>query len=156
MAFAQQTLVPVEKSKHEIEVMLAKAGATGFGYMAQDNKAMLAFTFHSFGYKILFDLPKKDEFAHTPGRQHRVRHPDDVYRFWEQACRSRWRAMALIIKAKLEAVEIGLTSIEKEFAGDMVMGDGQTVYDHLRTAIVGGKVPKALPFFGGEDERRNR
>jgi hypothetical protein len=71
-----------------------------------------------------------------------------MMRAWEQACRSRWRALALIIKAKLEAVDLGITSVEKEFAPDMVMGDGRTVYEQMLAAIKSGTAPKTLPFFG--------
>jgi hypothetical protein len=44
----------------------------------------------------------------------------------EQACRQRWRALALAIKAKLEAVEAGITSFEDEFMAHIVLPDGST------------------------------
>ena len=40
--------------------------------------------------------------------------------------RQRWRALALCIKAKLEAVECGITSFEEEFLAHVVMPNGQT------------------------------
>ena len=41
--------------------------------------------------------------------------------------RQRWRALALVIKAKLEAVEAGIVTFEEEFAMHMVLPNGQTV-----------------------------
>ena len=34
---------------------------------------------------------------------------------WEQACRQRWRALALVIKAKLEAIDAEISTFEEEF-----------------------------------------
>jgi len=45
---------------------------------------------------------------------------------WEQACRQRWRALALVIKAKLEAVGSGISVFEEEFLANIVMPDGST------------------------------
>ena len=34
---------------------------------------------------------------------------------WEQGCRSRWRAILLILLAKFEAIEAGISTFEREF-----------------------------------------
>lgn len=102
--------------------------------------------------KIMFrlPLPRKDErrFTHTTGRG-KLRHPDDQIRKWEQACRSRWRALALAIKAKLEAVSVGITTFEDEFMAHIVMPDGMTVGQHVRPRIAAayesGQVTPLLP-----------
>lgn len=73
------------------------------------------------------------------------RHPDDAYRAWEQACRSRYRALNLCIKAKLEAVEQGITTFEAEFLAHFVMPNNQTlgeaIIPQLEDACVRGKLP---------------
>ena len=68
---------------------------------------------------------------------------------WEQACRQRWRALALVIKAKLEAVESGITTFEDEFLAHIVMPDGQTVATHIKPRIAeayeGGRMLALMP-----------
>ena len=46
----------------------------------------------------------------------------------EQGKRSRWRALYLVVKAKLEAVSSGIVSMEDEFLAQTVMNDGETVW----------------------------
>jgi hypothetical protein len=69
---------------------------------------------------------------------------------WEQACRQRWRALALVVKAKLEAVECGISTFEEEFLAWMMLPDGSTVGDRmlpqLETAYRTGQMPPLLPW----------
>ena len=71
------------------------------------------------------------------------------YKLWEQATRQRWRALALVIKAKMEAVESGISEFEDEFMSNIVMPDGKTVAEHARplieSAYRSGKVTALLP-----------
>ena len=46
---------------------------------------------------------------------------------WVQACQQRWRALLLIIRGKLEAVESAITTLESEFLANVVLPDGGTV-----------------------------
>ncbi len=68
---------------------------------------------------------------------------------WEQACRQRWRALALVIKAKLEAVSAGISVFEDEFLANIVLPDGQLVGQWLRPQLAvsyeGGRMPPLLP-----------
>jgi hypothetical protein len=41
--------------------------------------------------------------------------------------RARWRALLLVIKAKLESVESGIATFEEEFMAQIVLPDDQTV-----------------------------
>jgi len=54
---------------------------------------------------------------------------------WQQACRARWRALLLCIKAKLEAIESGITEFEDEFLPYIVLPDGRTAAEWLRPQI---------------------
>jgi hypothetical protein len=145
--YASQTMVSVDKSRSEIERLLMRHGAQGFAYATEGNSAMIGFRHNNLAYKIFLPLPEREQFNRTPKGRKR-RYAEDAERAWEQACRSHWRALGLIVKAKLEAVALGITTIEKEFAPDLIMGDGRTLYEHTSAAIVAGKVPKALPYFG--------
>jgi hypothetical protein len=54
---------------------------------------------------------------------------------WEQACRSRWRALFLCIKAKLESIESGIETFEDAFLAHIQMPDGKTVAEHVKPNI---------------------
>jgi hypothetical protein len=45
----------------------------------------------------------------------------------EAATRQRWRSLVLVLKAKLEAVESGISTLEAEFLANVVMPNGQTI-----------------------------
>ena len=64
---------------------------------------------------------------------------------WEQACRKRWRALLLIIRAKLEAVESGITTLESEFLANIVLPDGGTVGQWLAPQIDAAYATVRLP-----------
>ena len=97
----------------------------------------------------MLPLPDKQDkqFWYTPERRNR-RTEDQAYAAWEQACRSRWRSLYLIIKAKLEAVESGISTIDREFLYDVVLPDGRTVGDivtpQLEIAYQSGQMPPLL------------
>jgi len=63
---------------------------------------------------------------------------------WEQE-----RALALVIKAKLEAVESGITVFDDEFMAHIVLPDGSTVGDFMKPQIeqvyLTGQMPPLLP-----------
>ena len=67
----------------------------------------------------------------------------------EQACRQRWRALALIVKAKLEAVEAGISSFELEFLPYPMLPNGGTVgawaLPRIALACATGQMPPMLP-----------
>lgn len=131
MAFASDTSVSVEKTRAEIEKILSKYGASHFGYMNEPTAARIAFKAH--GKAVVFRLPIPDRnnkiFHRTPKRGY-ARSTSEAYEAWEQACRSCWRALLLAIKAKLEAVEVGISSFETEFLAFIVVpGTGKTFGD---------------------------
>jgi len=147
MKYAENTSVPVEKSKVEIERILKKYGASCFASGWDETRAMIQFEAHKKRIKFVLPLPPRDEYTKTP--EGRTRHrPELVEQAWEQGCRSRWRALALIIKAKLEAVQSGVSLFEQEFAVHTVMPGGKTVGDMIIPAIEEayrtGKMPPML------------
>lgn len=128
--YASQTSVSAQKSRMEIEDTLIRYGADKFGYMNERLQVQVGFTMN--GRQIIFIVPlpdKSDEkFQKTPtGRK--TRSPEQAHVEWEKACRQRWRALALVIKAKLEAVDSGITSFEREFLANIVMSNGQQFGD---------------------------
>jgi hypothetical protein len=142
--YASQTSVSTERSKGELERLLSKAGATSFMSGFDDTTAMLGFKMHDNFYSIRFQLPPQEDYAFTPG-QRRRRSAADMLKHHEQGCRSRWRAIVLIVKAKLEAVEIGVVTVEEAFASDFVLRNGDTLGQAFLKKVEAGEVPKALP-----------
>ena len=136
MGFAENTSVPVERSRAEIERLIVKYGATSTAFMSGPDKAMILF--EAQGRRVMFTLPLPDKsskkYLYTPGGR-RQRTPVAVIQAWEQDCRQRWRALALVIKAKLEAVASGITEFEDEFLAHIVMPDGKTVATHVKPRI---------------------
>src|SRR5215472_11018057 len=133
--FAADTEVSVAKSRAEIERLIVRYGATSTAFMNAADQAIIVFEAN--GRRIVFKLPLPDKNSDTftyDGRKS-VRSPERRFAAWEQACRQRWRALALVIKAKLEAVESGITSFEDEFLAHIMMPDGKTVADHVRPRI---------------------
>ena len=148
--FAQDTSVSVEKSRAEIEAMLVRNGASALMAGLNATEAIIAFEMKD--RKVIFRLPlpaKNEKRFMYSDNGRRIRTLDGQIKAWEQACRSRWRALALAIKAKLEAVAIGITTFEDEFLAHIMMPDGMTVGQHTRPLIAesykSGSVPPLLP-----------
>lgn len=151
--YASQTSVSVEKSRAEIESTLSRYGAGSFAYATDGAKAMIKFQAHDRYIRFILDLPdRKDRiFTHTRGGKGHSEWTDEVaYKKWEQACRQKWRCLALAIKAKLESVESGIATFEEEFLAHIVMPNGQTVGHHMipqiESAYKSGKMPAQLEF----------
>lgn len=136
--FAADTSVSVERTRAEIERLILKYGATSTAFFNAPTEAMIAFEANE--RRILFRLPLPDRSearftSYQRGNSTHQRTAEAAYAQWEQACRQRWRALALVIKAKLEAVESGIALFEDEFLANIVMPDGQTVASHIKPSI---------------------
>jgi hypothetical protein len=137
--FAQDTAVPVEKSRAEIEGTLAKYGANRFGYMTDEKQAVIVFMLAGKAIRFTLPLPSPAEKRFTERAYHRNgtrrvagdNSPEAARKLWEQACRSKWRSLALCVKAKLEACAAGITTFEEEFLAHIVTPDGMTVGQKL-------------------------
>jgi hypothetical protein len=136
MAYAKDTSVSVERTEAEIKSIIRKYGASSFASYETGLAAMIAFEMQ--GRRIVFKLPLPDsnaqEFLRTPAKG-LLRTRDQQMAAWEQACRSRWRALFLCIKAKLESVESGIETFEDAFLAHIQMPDGLTVGEHVKPNI---------------------
>lgn len=135
MAYAETTSVSVSKTKGEIDGLLRKHKATGFGVFEELKRAILVFEMAE--RRIVFHLPLPDrgEKRFRFDGRGRLRSSDAILSAWEQACRSRWRALFLCIKAKLESIESGIETFEDAFLAHIQMPDGHTVSEHVRPRI---------------------
>ena len=148
--YAATTAVSSAKSRDEIERTLARYGADGFMYGWVEQTATVAFRMNNRHVKFVLHMPDRNdrEFTHTPERG-TARRADQIEVVYEQAVRQRWRALALVIKAKLEAVESGITEFDEEFMAHILLPDGKRVGDHMKPQIIAayetGKMPPLLP-----------
>jgi hypothetical protein len=148
MAYAENTSVPVERSRAELERTLTRYGASSFGYMTAPGSATVMFEAH--GRRIRFDLPlpRPDDRRFTH-HSRGARTAAAAQEAWEQACRQRWRALNLAVKAKLEAVDAGISEFEEEFLAFICLPSGQTMGDVARPAIAHayetGTMPALMP-----------
>lgn len=133
--YAKGTTVPVAKSRAEIETMLLRYGATSFASGWDRLGASILFEVRQRHVKFVLPLPLPDDKAFTRDRLNRLRTKEQAAREWDSACRQRWRALCLVIRAKLEAVESGITSFEHEFLAHIVLPGGGTVGDAAIPAI---------------------
>ncbi len=147
--YAEQTTVSADRSRNEIERILQKYGADQFMYGWDKDKALLQFRAEGRFVKFVLVMPDRHdrEFTHTPSRDTQ-RSDEQAQKAWEQATRQKWRALALVIKAKLEAVESGITEFEAEFLAHVILPDGLTVGEWIIPQVQGaydsGEMPKML------------
>lgn len=136
MPYAEKTRVPITRSRDELEGLLRKRGAQGFASAWDQHGDTVEFLWR--GMRIRFLLPRvKATKKETP----------------EQADRRRWRALVLVVKAKLEAVDAGIAVLEEEFLAQIVdEASGRTIGQHLvpRIQAAKGLVRGLLPAGDGE------
>lgn len=151
--YASQTTVSAEKSRAEIESTLRRFGADQFMYGWEDTRAVIQFRAQERLIRFTLKLPDREDprFTMTPaGRKRRA--PDAMLKAYEQATRSAWRSLALVIKAKLVAVDDGIVTFEQEFLAHIVLPSGDTfgnwAIPQVATAYETGEMFPALP--GGE------
>lgn len=133
--YAEGTTVSPEKSQQEIAATIRRYGASRLAVAWEDRRAMVAFGAHDLHVRMVLSLPHQDdaEFRTTPtgrGRDAAARRAA-----CEAEIRRRWRALHLAIKAKLEAVDTGITTFEEEFMAHIVLPDGSTVAEHVAPAV---------------------
>ena len=133
--YAESTTVPSDRSRAEIEKTLARYGATTFQYGWQQDRAAIGFVMSGRQIRFILPLPDREnpDFTRTPtGKSRTATAAEAAY---EQAVRQRWRALALMVKAKLEAVASGIVTFEEEFLPHTVLPSGRTVAQEIMPAV---------------------
>lgn len=71
-----------------------------------------------------------------------------------QENRTRWRALLLVIKAKLEAVESNIATFEDEFLAHVLLPNQQTVAEYIGPTVAQiyetGRMPPARQLTSGD------
>lgn len=158
------TTVSASASQAEIIAVLARYGASGFGFRRRGD--VVEATFHlprpgadDQSVRIPVSVTTVSEkllaFHRTPAGQRMKRRAPDT----EQAERTAWRALLIWIEASLLAVKLGAQSMEEAFFAHLVVttDDGQEgrLVDYVATLgkAAGGTLPSArrLLLKSGED-----
>lgn len=154
--YASNTDVSSSRSRDEIERTLERYGADQFLYGWKETDALVGFRMNGRQVRFVLPLPARDnkEFTEYVSRGKLCARTDEAARkLYEQAVRQRWRALALVIKAKLEAVESGIAIFEDEFMANIVLPNGRLVGEEVRPAIANayetGNMPTMLPDYSG-------
>jgi hypothetical protein len=152
MSFAENTSVPVDRSKAEIERTLVKYGASHFGSGWDDKSATIGFVMNGRAVRFVLPIPplanfKETEFQRNGKTFTREVSDNQARASRDQEERRRWRALNLAIKAKLEAVETGIASFESEFLAHIVVGKqtiGEQLLPRIEEFYSSGKLPPLL------------
>lgn len=142
--YASETTVSVSQSKAEIERIVERYGAAQFLSGWSADQAVIGFTMEGRQVRFLLPMPSRTDQEYTHHSKG-ARTPEAALKEWEKACRQRWRALALVIKAKLEACESGISVFEDEFMANIVLPGGRTVSEEIRPAIAWAYEHKQMP-----------
>jgi hypothetical protein len=146
--YAKHTTVPVERSRAAVEKALMRYGATGFGYQWDRREVPILptpvsgprFELREFA-SIIFQVKARRVRLDVP--MPTAREAGTAVKA-EAATRQRWRAVLLVITAKLEAVESGISTLEAEFLANIVTDDGRTIGEavlpRLTEAVQSGRL----------------
>jgi AcrR family transcriptional regulator len=138
MAFAESTIVSVEKSRAEIERLLMRHRCTKFmcGTDNEQHRATVQFQANNRIIRFEIALPNPADPAYRKMKNSYLqRSSAGITKVVEQASRTRWRALLLVIKAKLESIESGIATFEDEFLAHIVLPNQQTVAQYIAPAV---------------------
>ena len=121
--YAQDTSVPTERSKAEVEKLLSQAGATMFGYFQDTKSAKLMCEL--LGRRIKLEVPIFED---------------------AQENRRQWRVLVIKVKCRLEELREG-HSIDEVFMPFILLPGGKTVAEHVIPKIENSYLENKAPQF---------
>lgn len=119
--------------------MLVRHGVERQATAHEPGRAVVVF--EKEGRRVRFEmaLPAGRDFQDTRNPQ----------KEWEQACREKWRALLLALKAKFVSLETGIETFEEAFLAHIVLPGGGRVGEwmapQLRESYASGRMPPLLP-----------
>lgn len=127
MTYAAKTLVPIDRSRSEIERLVRKYGAKGFIAGWHGDQARIEFLCANRHIRLSMTVPDRD-----------------------QAARAKFRTLLLLVKAKLAGVDAKIVTFEQAFVGDIVMpATGKTVWETTQGTIAAGYVGHSVTLIEG-------
>lgn len=128
--YATETTVSVSSSQAELRRLLSKYGVASFGFAEQPGGAMLAFQSGGHSHRVFMPIRSADNaaFAYAGTRRRDAKGRKAAA---AQEERARWRALVLLVKAKLEYAGILGQGVESAFAEYRVLPSGCTVQEEI-------------------------
>lgn len=156
--YAATTEVAPEQSRAEIERILERYGADSFGYFWDKPSNQVVIVFRMQERHVRFRIPMPDpndpSFQITPAKKAQ-RSPESQRKVYEQAVRQRWRALKLVIQARLESIDAGIDTFESAFLSQIMLPDGRTYGEYavpqVREVYRTAQMPALLPGLGPAD-----
>ncbi len=145
----EDTRVPVEQSKGAIRLLFKKYDVQGFRFTEDWRQHTVGIEF----MRIELGPPegkagKRAEIPIgirmvIPVAEGRYSREDYSQAAWERRERQVWRALYFHLKSQLEAIAFGLRTLTDAFMAEIIMQDGRTMGDHVKSALLSGRL--ALP-----------
>lgn len=156
--YAERTEVTPSQTLDEIERVLTRYGADQFMFGRDHNRAFVGFRMKQRQARFLLPMPDRKDRQFEKLEQYSHRRTGEFSpEKYEQAVRQRYRALLLVIKAKLESIESGIETFEDAFMAQLVLPSGETVGDWIKPQIeqayLNGKMPPMLPMLGDGKSR---
>jgi len=127
VTYAKGTDVSVDRSQQEIVRLFHRYKVDTYAFGAEPGKASVMFQIGETPIRVGIPVPPRPandkELNPETGRW------VQTMPRWEQDVKECWRALVLLLKANLEAVEREIVTVEQAFMAYLVTGDGRTVGD---------------------------
>lgn len=123
--YAEGTKVSVDTSRGELTGILAKHGVLRMGWMGAPEGDELMFELGGGQFRLRMARPTLAEIRRDYPNAY------DEQAKLEGEWRRRWRANVLLLKAKLEFITSGDTTLERELLPYRVLKDGRTIEQAL-------------------------
>jgi hypothetical protein len=130
--FASNTKVTTDRSMQHIEKLLKKYGATNLSCEWKQDQIVVTFKYGKHLLRIEVPLPGLTDEEIILSKKGKPQTLDKALQIHQQAIRQRWRALLLLIKAKLEAIELGIGTFETEFLAHIVLPNNLTLAQQLQ------------------------
>lgn len=147
--YAEGTTTTVNASRNEIEALVRKFGAHQILAYEDKERAIVQFTARDRMVRLTLAVPSEESMSRTPtGLQRSV---GALAEAKDKEMKRLWRALVLLVRAKITAVNEEIVTFEEEFLSHVVMADGKTVYEHskenIRLSYESGHSQTLLPDF---------
>ena len=125
--YAEGTTVSVESSRGEITGILAKHGVKKMGWMSDGTNDQLVFELDGHNFRFTIEQPDlawaKANFPNAYDWNAKV----------AAEWRRRWRSNVLLLKAKLEFIDSGDSTLTRELLPYLVTASGRTLEEVIDT-----------------------
>lgn len=124
--YATGTDVPVDRSQQEITKLFNRYDVSSYSFGLSPGYASVSFTFKDLPILVRIPIPLAPKQERVMNENNRMVQAKPR---WEQEVKECWRALVLVLKANLEAVERQILSPEAAFLAYIETGGGRVIGD---------------------------